>query len=461
MKKKLLALLIFFLALQVNGQDFRFSKQQIQTDLNFLELQLLKFQPNLYVYSSKKEIDSSFQNLKNTIPDSLTKTQSYNLISSTCTIVKDGHYNVRPDKQAISELYTVSKLLPLDIYWIDENAYIIRNYSDLDIQIGSRILSIEGVKTTTIRETILNGVLRDGNNKTYPNWILNNYLRAYYLFHFGTSDDYEITFERDMKEPEVVRINGLTYQELNNFRKAKYPEYFQNLEEEKGLHLKINKDKNTAILTIKSFENKMLKKEYNQKFRKTIRTYFKTIEEQEIGNLIIDIRGNQGGEVTNGIFLLKHLMAESFQAVQGFTKVDKKQYDSPNKRNKSVRGGVDGFHKPFKTSYQGHLYLLVNGGSFSCSGIVSQVLKQTKRGVLIGAETGGSAYTVVGAPNKEIILPNTQIQITIPLRQFILQEYEGKKKTGVMPDKIITPTILDIINNKDTESNFTLEMINN
>lgn len=460
MNKILLTLLIFLLLQQANAQEVIFSKEQVQNDLDFLELQLQKFHPNLYVYSSKNEIDSSFQHLKNAIPDSLTKTQSYGIISSTCSIVKDGHYNIQPDKQTISAFYTISKLLPIDIYWDNENAYIIRNYSDADIKIGSKLLSINGIKTTKIRETILSGVLRDGNNDTYPNWILNNFLRAYYLFHFGASDYYEIRVENGIKESKLVKVNGMIHQELSNARETKHPEYFQNLKEEKGLGLKINKEKNTAILTIKSFENNLLKKNYNQNFRKTIRAYFKIIAEQEINNLIIDIRGNQGGEVTNGIFFLKHLLAEPFQAVQGLTKVNKRKYESPKNRTRAIKGAVDGYHSPFKPNYKGHLYLLVNGGSFSCSGIVSQVLKKTKRGVLIGTETGGSAYTLVGAPDKEITLPITQIQITIPTHQFILQEYEGKKKTGVIPDEIIWPTILDIIKNEDTELNHALQMIN-
>ena len=451
--KTISTLIIILISLNSFGQEVKFSKKQIQDDLIFLELQLKKLHPNLYVYSSKSTIENSFSELRNSSPDSLDKTQCYNVVSFTSSIVKDGHYNVIPSQQTIDQFYKTSKLLPVDIFWTENNAYITRNYSGSKIEIGDQLLSINNIDISEIRETILSRVLRDGNNTTYPYWILNNFFRAYYSFCYGTSDNYEIV----LKEAKSANLGGLTHKEIIEARHAKYPEYSFSIKQEKGIDLKI--EKNAATLTIKSFENKLLKKTYNQKFRSSIKAYFKTIKEKEIENLIIDIRGNQGGEVTNGLFLLKYVMAEQFQAVQKFTKVDKRHYDSTTKRNKRAKGVVDGFHIPFKENYKGNLYLLVNGGSFSCSGIVSQVLKKTKRSVIIGTETGGSAYTVVGAPNKKITLPNSQIQITIPLREFILQEYEKKIKGGVMPDIIIEPVISEILNNQDTQYNCALKLI--
>jgi len=458
MHRNFLIIILILFCFQASGQEIKYSKEQIREDLSFLQLQLQKSHPNLYVYSSKVEIDNSFEQLKNSVSDSLTTTESYNVISSTCSIVKDGHYTIQPSEQILSEFYINSKLLPIDIYWTEESAYVIRNYSNTEVEIGSKILAINGTDLNKIQESILTGLLRDGNNSTYPYWILNNFGRAYYSFHFGSSDKYEIQIIDTSQKIKTFSLNGIVSKKISEIRKSKYPLYHQKLNEEKGIDLKI--DKNTAVLTIKSFENKILKKTYNQKFRKTIKAHFETIDKQGIENLIIDIRGNQGGEVTNGIFLLRYLLNEPFQAVQEFTLVDKKHYNDTQNRNKIVRGIGNGYHSPFDTNYKGNLYVLTNGGSFSCSGIFSQIIKKTQRGTLIGVETGGSAYTLVGAPNRELILPNTKIQVTIPRLQFILQKYEGKQKTGVIPNKTIQPTLTDIINNIDSEFTYTLKLIN-
>ncbi|MCH2229203.1 MAG: S41 family peptidase [Crocinitomicaceae bacterium] len=455
--KTTLVLIVTLISLKGFGQEVKLSREQILDDLNLLELELQKHHPNLYVYSSRSQIESSFNELRNSLPDSLDKTQCYNVVSFTSSIVKDGHYNVTPSKQTIDQFYATSRLLPLDIFWTENSAYITKNYSVNNVEIGAQLLSINGIDVNVIRETILSRVFRDGNNTTYPYWILNNFFRAYYNFCFGTSDSYEIALKEDFKKIQTVHLSGLTHKEISEARKVKYPEYSLRIGQEKGIDLKLDKTK--ATLTIRSFENKLLKENYNQKFRRSIKAHFQTILESGVENLIIDIRGNQGGELTNGLFLLKYVMAEQFQAVQKFTKVDKRFYDSTTKRNKPVRGGVGGFHTPFKDNYKRNLFLLVNGGSFSCSGIVSQVLKKTNRSVIIGTETGGSAYTVVGVPNKDIILPNSQIQITIPLREFILQGYEKKIKGGVIPDIIIEPDISDILSDQDTEYNYALKLI--
>lgn len=45
------------------------------------------------------------------------------------------------------------------------------------------------------------------------------------------------------------------------------------------------------------------------------------IEEKQIKSLAIDLRDNQGGELSNGIYLLQHFMDSSFQCVHSYYKV--------------------------------------------------------------------------------------------------------------------------------------------
>jgi hypothetical protein len=458
-KSYLFTFLQCFCFLSIYGQEANFTKEQVISDVEFLELSLLKYHPNLFVYSSKQEIDSCFNELKESISDSNSRNEAFRLISSASSIVKDGHFAIQPDKITIKNFYSNAKLFPLDLYWINDDAFIIKNYTKDNIGIGDKVLSINGMGIHEIRRTILGGALRDGYNTTYPNWILNNFNRAYHGFYFGNSEIYEIEILKESGLIEKKQIKGLTYAEISNSRKISYPAYYKQLNEEKGIEFKIDSVTKSALLTIKSFENSILKKTYHQNFKKSVKSAFKTLDQQGISELIIDLRGNQGGEVRNGIFLLKYLLNESFQAVQGFTIVDKKQYDSEQNRNKSVKGIGTKYLKPFEQNYTGNLYVLIDGGSFSCSGIFSWVLKKKKRGIIIGNESGGSAYTLVGAPNKTIILPNTKLQVTIPLLQYILQDYKDETKSGVVPDVVINPTIYDMINGTDCEYNHALELI--
>jgi len=448
---------------RVNGQEnsLNFSKEQIVNDLAFLELNLQKFHPNLYVYSSQEKISDYFKNLTNSIPDSLSQYESLRLISSVSSVVKDGHFMLSPDKNTLNDFYTTSKLLPIDIFWSNKNAYLIKAYTkEGNVLVGSKILSINGVSTEKIQKEILKSVPRDGNNTTYPNWILNTFFRAYYNFYFGNSESYLIKYVNSSSKINTIKLKGLTYSEIRKNSKETHSKANPN-PKEKGINLEINYEFNSALLTIKIFENKELKSRYNQKFKKEIKTIFKRINKEKIEHLIIDIRGNQGGEVTNGIYLLQHLLAEPFITVEKLAKVDKKNCNKSINRTKELKVmRLSGSHNPVKkNNYKNELYIMVNGGSFSCSGIFSQVIKKTKRGLIVGTETGGSAYTLVGAPNKNIILPNTKIQVTIPTRQFILQDNIKNTKEGTIPDLLIETTISDILNNKDVEYEYIIKLI--
>ena len=45
---------------------------------------------------------------------------------------------------------------------------------------------------------------------------------------------------------------------------------------------------------------------------------------------------------------------------------------------------------PKPNNFKGKVYVLINGGSFSASSIISSNLKSTKRAIFVGEETGGA-----------------------------------------------------------------------
>lgn len=438
-----------------------FEKSQLLEDIEFLEVQLQKYHPNLYVYHTKEEIDRAFENLKTELPNSMHTTEAFSHISQSASIVKDGHFIFQPDKETLQHYYASAKLLPLDLYWLDDKAYLLRNYTDMLIDTGVQVVSINGIKSSEIRQTIVDRVIRDGNNKTYPQWILNKFLRPYFCFFYESPDTFTIDFIDAKDKPQTIKLNGLRHAEIRAKSIEKYPDYTRLNNPSKGIELILNKEKSLARLNIKSFDDKILKQSYKQRFKKSIKEVLAQLESNQINNLIIDLRGNQGGEVTNGIFLLRHLLDEPFQVVLAFNKVDKKNFTDPIKRIKSDKGFGTGFYEPkSKNHFSGKLILLVNGGSYSNSGIFSHIIQSNKRGLIIGQETGGSAYTLVGYPEKKMVLPNTKIQVSIPRLQFILQPYKNQKKTGVIPDVTIVPSISNMINSQDPAYEAAYNMMN-
>ena len=456
-------LLLFSSHLQAQESSASFARKEIGDDLAFLKLSLEKYHPNLYQYSDPQIITQFFEDLTDTIREPLNNYEAFRLIASTSKVVKDGHYTFTPNPNTLNEFYSTSKLLPLDLYFDTEQTYVLRNYSnEEEIMEGQKIISINGISINEIQGVILDCVLRDGNNKTYPRWIFNNFLRAYYGFCFGESSAYFIGIEDPTGGKREVKIKGMNYQEIKQARKKKYPDYNHVNTTKLGLSITIDQKQHIARINIPTFDKDILKNTYQQKFKPIIKDFMHLIHESDTEYLIIDIRGNQGGEVSNANFLLKHLFKEPFISVLSHQKVDKRNYTDINNRLKKANSSVDGIMKPIdKNNYEGKIFLLTNGGSFSASGIFAQALHKYKRATLIGEETGGNAYTLVGQPDKKIVLPNTKIQVNIPRVRFNLNSEIPKKTSGAIPDIKTAISINDLLQNKDVDYEKTLELINN
>ncbi len=168
-------------------------------------------------------------------------------------------------------------------------------------------------------------------------------------------------------------------------------------------------------------------------------------------NLIIDVRNNQGGDTRNSRFLLSFLLNEQFVLVEQYYKREKGEIVKCN-------GPQHGTHQPMSKPFNGNIYVLINGGSFSNTGIFCSVLRKHNRATFIGEATGGNEFVICGSP-KSIILPNTGIQVELPTLQFRIKSYEQGQATSIIPDYYVEPKIEYIINQIDKDLKFALGLI--
>lgn len=461
LKHLLLALFLLAGLTGLYGQATTYTRKEIVEDIAYIQDKLVKYHPNLYTYTDPTAVTAFFADLTASIPDTVSASMAYRLISSISLIVKDGHTYILASQKHMEQFYSSQSVFPFQILQQGEALYLARNFSDNDkIPDGVKVVSINGETAADLINLIQNNLSRDGNNTNYPKWVFNSFFPAYYGFLYDFPEVFEIAFEDDAGNTQVVKIAGLPNSHISTNRKRKYPSYADQLEgRHQGLQLHIDSSSNVATLRIKSFDRALLKKEYQQTFAPTIKRYFRTIQEQGISNLIVDLRGNQGGDLNYGKYLLKHLMTEPFQMVEGYSKVNQRNIQSPSSRNKTVNGPAMGRFLPFKHHFKGQVFTFIDGGSFSCSAIVANVLKKQQRGILMGEETGGSAFTLAGGPNKHLNCPNTQVQVTLPTLQYILQSSTGVEKTGVLPDVNLNMRITDIINGIDPLQEYVLKTI--
>jgi hypothetical protein len=322
--------------------------------------------------------------------------------------------------------------------------------SSIQIEDGTIINSINGETSKDITEALIARQVRDGNNLSYSKWILNTYFREYYSYTFGHPDAFEISFEKNGLA-QTVSIPALIKDSIYYYRQKNYPAVYADTIQKKGIDVRYNKNKNTAILTIKDFHSEVLKRDYHQNFTKEIKSIFEEIFSVKPANLVIDLRDNQGGDVENGVLLLSHLIHQPFRIIEAYT---------CHKKGRLVKckGPCPGLNQPGKNQFTGQIYVLTNGGSFSNSVIVSSALKKYSRTIFVGTETGGNPAVLAGYA-RDFELPNTKIRVEIPTKRFTMTSLSANTGNGLIPEYEIENSIEDNIGRFDRQIDFVMKLI--
>lgn len=426
------------------GQARILTRQEVLQDLHTLQLELMDRHPNIEVYTDKRTFNDFFTNIE--VADSLLEHEAYALIATSNKIIQDGHTLFYPSKKLIAHNNTNEAFLPLQPFWDGTKLFVHKNYSKSTAFLeGDEIVSINGIKAEDLIQGMLLRMMRDGTNLTYPTWVLNTYFFEYYSYFHGCQEKYELELNSPAGNKSVT-VDGISKDELLiQLRKQ------SNLDS-KGISLQLYDHESIALLTIKDWHNDILRKYYKQRFIPEMRDIIEELENKKIERLIIDVRNNQGGDTRNSKYLLSYLLDEPFLLVEQYRK---------KRRGKIVNcgGPQSGLHQPMSVTYEGEVYVLINGGSFSNSGIFSSVLREHNRAIFIGEETGGSEFMICGNA-KSVTLPNTKIQIDLPILQYEIKARNGRELRGIVPDFEIRPTIQDLISGTDVVLAFTLEMMN-
>jgi len=411
----------------------QFTVSQLKDDFTALRTAFEKKHPNIYLYTPKQRLDSMFDSLYIHIDRPMTMVEFYRHVTLLSSLIKDGHSYILPSDESRSLNNKNEKFFPLHVSWIEGKLYADMNCTGDSTAItdGVQILSINGVPAADVMQQLLERQVRDGNSETYAVWILNNWFREYYSYIFGYPAAFVIEYKINNAAATVTHtIPALGKDSISYYMHKKYAARIAEKKEGQGVFLETNKTLETAILTIRTFDDDILREDYSQNFRSAIYGYFEKIKKDDMHTLVVDLRDNQGGDPENGILLLSWLLDTPFTMI--------------------YKGPSAGVHKPVKEPYKGKLYVLINGGSFSNTAMVSSCLDSFKRAIFVGQETGGNKYILSGDA-EDIELPATKIHCQVSTIPYVLRpDYKmANSGHGIMPQYTITPDILDIIRGED------------
>ncbi|WEK69867.1 MAG: S41 family peptidase [Candidatus Chryseobacterium colombiense] len=464
-------------ALNVFGQtkqlkpDQKYPADSLRQWTSGLMNEISKKHPGFYRYTDKEKFGFLIDSTRQSIRDSLTQLQYYRKLKPLFAKIGCLHTGIELPEEYKAYLNASNTLLPLEIFVDAKNQKVLisKNYSEnKDIKQGAELVSINGTPISEVLKKLLNAIPSDGYNQTEKILLLN------YRFPFW----YQEIIDAPKAFKVVVRSEGIDQTfELNGASKNVFPALEQ-LEKNYNLPLEFEVKNGIAILKVHSFADTAIKQS-GQNFKKFIKEIFQTLQQQNIKDLIIDVRNNTGGTDDNAALLASFFFDKRFrywdkievtEAVAKEIKgVNKMFYKKPEENNglylwkKSwITKEFDYYEpqEPAKMNFKGNSYLLTNGLCLSSCADFTAVMSYNKKAVVIGQETGGGYQGNTSGMLSRAKIP-TGLVITIPLQKYTNAVDLNKNfGHGTIPDHEMATTFENWINKQDVELGYTIQLIN-
>ena len=458
----------------------KYSKKELQQDYTLLRDILEKKHPSLYWYTPKDSMDYFFDEGYKAIADSMTELQfGWKILAPLTATIHCGHTSFSMSKRwnkFIKDRHIPSFPLYMKI-WNDTMVVTGNlNRKDSVIKRGTIITAINGLNSGEIVNRMFDYMVEDGYSSNV------NYIRlsaSFPYFHrniFGLYKTYPLGY---LDSNGIERNISLPYYNPESDSTLKRKKYRPELKEKKlsareklenirSLHL----DTTFSLMTINSFSKGHLKSFFKRSFRQ--------LRKKKIKNLVIDIRANGGGEINNYVLLTKFLRSTSFKVADTAFAVSKsfRPYTSHISSRFFNNIGLlfithkekDGkyhfgywerhiFAPKRNNHFNGSVYVLTNGLTFSASSLFCNAIKGQQNITLVGEETGGGWYGNSGIMIPDIILPNTKLRVRLPFFRLVQYNHIPVKGTGVIPDIYIGPVLKDAVNGIDTKMEKVKKMI--
>ncbi|WP_345244065.1 S41 family peptidase [Nibrella saemangeumensis] len=453
------------------------SPEQAHEDLLFLKHKLDILHPGLGYYTPKARVEQIFDSLYNHINAPVDYLGFFHHVSPLISTLKDGHTNLNHRKNFIDKS---TRFVPFYIREADGKYYISHNMSaDTSLRRGTELVTLNG-RTLGDLHRLLMDVDRsgsDGDNLTgRKQWSLIQFA-DYYASWFGSTDSIAVQYR--LPTDTLLRQTKLACPTAATFRSVFQKRYRNEIDRRPNLSVRmVDTLTRTAVLRVSTF---MGPKKYDPlqiAFKKKLKQAFQQIQDQKVENLILDVQNNGGGVVLNSARLLQYWMPKPFRIMEHEQMKVAARRELVNRWNPLSaiqfsllykKDGYGGFseratrrqYRPRKhMAFKGNLYFLMNGGSFSATTSVLSKTLDAGMGTYVGEACGGAYWGDFAGHFKTVTLPNSRLQVRIPLKKLTHAVNPGKANGfNVEPDFTVGRTYEDVLSGRDYMLNYTLNLI--
>lgn len=384
-----------------------FTPEDLKEDLQFLVATLEKRHINFYERANRDSIDSLLRSLESTLVEPMNRTQFFKTVGKLNPYFNDAHCLVFPLRaEADRDVEQGHKLFPFHVVLnqsgelYPERSYQ-RQQDNTALDKNDRIDAINGVATADLLDTI--ETYSHGETQLLRRHMTTLLFRDWLYTLFGWKDDFSIA----LANGQVLEISAR--------------DQWESLENNVVQYNRFEMLGDVGYLRLASFDVD----EHEAAYRDFIEDTFKKLVSAGSQKLIIDVRGNTGGQSDAGALVLQYLVDKPVNMVS-------KAFERIHEGNKGwfgYRGSVgelkemdmtkDELIKPVSPDlrYRGKVVVLMDEMVYSAGILFITTVQDHKIGTLVGRPTGGYANQTGNI--EAFFLPNTQLTVYAPARNFV------------------------------------------
>ena len=468
--------------------DKKFGRRQLTEDYSLLKNILEQKHPSLYWYTPKDSIDFYFDSLQHAIADSMTELQfGWKILAPLTQKIRCGHTSFSMSKSWYK--YARDKRIPsfplLLKVWGD-TMMVTGNLNQKDslVKKGAFITSINGLPAKKLIQQMFQYLVLDG----YADNV--NYIRIsanfpyYHRNIFGIYKNYRVDYTDSSGLNKTALLPMWVPPPADTAKKKKTiplvkisRKQFKKERRESERSLSVDSTLNMALLSLNTFSTGG-----GRHLRSFIKKSFKKIKKAHIQNLVIDVRNNGGGDISMFVLLSKYIRHTPFKVADSAHAICK----SLSPYTKNIRQGfltnlglffltkkrADGnrhfgyyerkFFKPkSKNHFDGQVFVLMNGPTFSASTLFCNAVKGQANVTLMGEDAGGGWHGNNGIMIPDIVLPHTKLRVRLPVFRLVQYMHVPKDGRGVPPDIYVPPAADAIIKGTDRKMEAVKAIIKN
>lgn len=460
----------------------KYAPDVLQKDYGIFKKMLEDEHPGLYWYTSKDSMNAVFAHGQNLLNDSLTESGFRKVLSTVVSYIRCGHTSVYPSRQwnrAADSLRV--RPFPLSLKLWPDTAVVTGNLARRDSVVtrGAVLHAIEGRPMQQILDSLFGYLSADGHNLTHKYQTLSNRgaFGAAYTAVYGRKPRYAVTIT-DTTGKRLSATVSLFQPRDTTLRSQVLPlpaplsrHERKKMERTIARSLRFDTALSLATLDLNTFTK-------DARLPRFFKRSFKKLKKRQTQNLIIDLRANGGGSVTNSNLLTKYISRKPFKIADSLYAITRRSRYGRYQENRLwnwlflatlTRKRSDGhyhfryyenrYFKPKRRHhFKGDVYILTGGNTFSASTLFIQAIVKQDNVTVVGEETGGGAYGNNAWLIPEVTLPRTQVRFRLPLFRLVI-DTTAVKGSGVLPEVEVLPTVGAIRRGADYKTEKALELI--